>query len=99
MAISPTGKILGVCINGVMRREDPSDDTNDNSKDCPNQKFKKILDLLTTVGKESDVFKQFPEIDKVIDIRIVSVDDSCRGQGIAKALLDKTKWVIKDIYN
>lgn len=91
MAISPTGKILGVCINGIMRREDPSDDTNDNSKDCPNQKFKKILDLLTTVGKESDVFKQFPEIDKVIDIRIISVDDSCRGQGIAKALLDKTK--------
>lgn len=97
MAISPTGKILGVCLNGIMRREDSMNDSNDNSKDCPNPKFKKILDLLTTVGRESDIFKQFPDVDKVIDIRIVSVDDSCRGQGIAKALLDKTKVLAKDL--
>ncbi|XP_014242794.1 dopamine N-acetyltransferase-like isoform X2 [Cimex lectularius] len=98
MAVSPDNEMLGVCINGVLRREenDKSNDKEDDLQNCTNQKFKKILNLLTTVGKDSDVFGQFPEIDSCVEIRVVSVDDACRGQGIAKAFFDQTKKVAKE---
>ncbi|KAG8338606.1 hypothetical protein J6590_000278 [Homalodisca vitripennis] len=91
MAVSPNGNILGVCINGTLTRDEKSSENKNDEDECSNPKFRKILKLLSTVYRESNVFKQFPEVDKLLDIRVVSVDDSCRGQGIAKALFDKTK--------
>lgn len=93
MAVSPTGYLLGVSLNGSISRDG---DENENSKEssiesCANPKFKKILQLLSTVTKLSDVFGHFPTAEKILDIRILSVDESCRGQGICKALIDKTR--------
>lgn len=90
MAVSPNGNLLGVCINGVLQRGQKDDD---DDKPCSNPRFSKILNLLSTVYCQSDVFTQFPEVDKVLDIRVASVDDACRGHGIAKALFDRTKSV------
>lgn len=94
MAVSPAGYLLGVCLNGSVTK---ASDENENSKegsieDCANPKFKKILKLLSTVTRLSNVFGHFPTVDKVLDIRIISVDESCRGQGICKALIDKTRY-------
>ncbi|XP_065201618.1 arylalkylamine N-acetyltransferase 1-like isoform X1 [Planococcus citri] len=98
MAVSPSGYLLGVCLNGSLTRDS---NENDNSKDhsiedCANPKFKKILQLLSTVTKLSDVFGHFPTAEKILDLRILSVDESCRGQGIAKALIDKTIEIAKE---
>lgn len=92
MAVSPNGNLLGVCINGILRRDDKDDD--EGKTGCSNPRFLKILNLLTTVNKESNVFKQFPEVDTILDIRVASVDDACRGHGIAKALFDRAKLVL-----
>uniref|UniRef100_A0A1B6EAE7 aralkylamine N-acetyltransferase n=1 Tax=Clastoptera arizonana TaxID=38151 RepID=A0A1B6EAE7_9HEMI len=98
MAVSETGKILGVCLNGILSREEQeAENENEVEPSVGNPKFKKILTLLYRVGRESNVFKQFSDVDKVIDIKIASVDTSCRGQGIAKALFDRTKKMAKDL--
>jgi len=99
MAVSPNGNILGVCINGVLRREEHGcdKDSKNEQDECSNKKFQKILNLLTKVYHESNVFKQFPEVNKILDIRVASVDDSCRGHGIAKALFDRTKSLAKEL--
>lgn len=58
-------------------------------KNCNSLKFKKILKLLHYVDQKADLFNRYPE-KKMIDIRIISVDNNWRGQGIAAALVDKT---------
>ncbi|XP_044727986.1 arylalkylamine N-acetyltransferase 1-like isoform X2 [Chrysoperla carnea] len=81
------GQILGVTINGVSRPGKAVD----SSEECKNPKFKKILKLLYTIDKQSDVFGQFPDVSSTIDVKIISVDNACRGRGIAKALIDRTR--------
>ncbi len=91
MAVSSSGHLLGVCLNGIVTREKDG-----NSKDinqCSNPKFKKILQFLSTVTKRADVFGHFPNAEQILDIVILSVDESCRGQGICKALVEKTRYL------
>jgi len=99
MAVSPNNDLMGVCVNGVLTREDMElqDLKDEEVADCGNKKFKKILNLLNVVAKESDVFGQYPEVDKVLEIRVLSVDDTYRGRGIAKALLDRTTGLAKEM--
>lgn len=92
MAVSPSGYLLGVCLNGVLTRAaEEKVDIEGFQGDCSNMKFKKILQLLTTINKKSGVFTQFPTADKILDIVILSVDESYRGQGICKALIERTR--------
>jgi len=100
MAVSPNGNILGVCINGILSREQDNcekEDSKNEADECSNPKFRKILKLLKNVYQESNVFGQFPEVDKLLDIRVASVDDACRGHGIAKALFDRTKLLAQEL--
>lgn len=62
----------------------------DPSKDCANPKFAKILGLLHYVSQEADVFGQFPDVQRILNISILSVDSNWRGRGIARALTDAT---------
>lgn len=89
MATGPEGEIVGVCLNGIMRRDDPEE-----IFVCPNKKFEKILNLLDTVDKQADTFGQFPDVDQIMLVKILSVDGSWRGRGIAKALIDRTRFVV-----
>lgn len=86
MAVDSNGDIVGISLNGVIKRDDPEEEF-----DCPNEKFAKILKLLDTVDKRADIFGQFPDIDQVLLVKILSVDSNWRGRGIAKALVDKTR--------
>lgn len=93
-AVSRTGCFMGICLNGVLTREGAELEdatTAEIMKNCQNTKFKKILTLLTTLKKNSDVFRHCPQAQKVLDIVILSVDESYRGQGICKALIERTK--------
>lgn len=86
MAVDSNGDIVGITVNGVINRDEPEEEF-----DCPNEKFSKILNLLETVDKQADVFGQFPDIDNLLLVKILSVDSSWRGRGIAKALVDRTR--------
>ena len=92
MAVSSNGNLLGVCLNGSLTRNHDEGEKSelDKAENCTDPKFKKILQLLSTVEEKADVFAHFPEVESILDIKILSVDESCRGQGICKALIDNT---------
>lgn len=80
------GKLIGVCLNGIMEKEKKEEEFVPRDK-----KFAKIFHLLEFVAKDSDPFSHFPGATKAMTIKIVSVDDTYRGKGIAKQLMAKTK--------
>lgn len=87
MAVTSSGTVIGVSLNEKMERNDePCKDI-----ECPNPKFRKILNLLCTIDSEGKVFEKFPNIDKILNVTILSVDETWRGRGIAKQLMNKTR--------
>lgn len=70
--------------------EPPKDGEPEYITNCANQKFKKILKLLNHVDMEINLPKRYPG-QKVIELRILSVDGTWRGRGVAKALIEKTE--------
>ncbi|GJQ86084.1 putative acetyltransferase (GNAT) family protein [Trypoxylus dichotomus] len=87
MATSSFGQIIGVCLNGIIRRRNDGEKEDESS----NPKFCKIIKFLQYIEKESDVFGKYPEISKILCVKILSVDRAWRGRGIAKELMDKTR--------
>lgn len=81
---------MGVVLNSVTYKSDC--EQNNESEETPKEKnkFSDITTLLDKVEREADVFGKYPNIDRVMDIKIISVDESFRGQGVCKALIDKT---------
>ncbi|VVC43656.1 Hypothetical protein CINCED_3A007826 [Cinara cedri] len=91
-AVSPNGDIVGIVLNSLTVRNDNNEEKiEDENGPDDNTKFKTIGTFLDKVEREADVFTKYPNVDRLIDIKIISVDESCRGQGICKALIDKTK--------
>jgi predicted GNAT family acetyltransferase len=90
MALSATGKVVGVSLNGS---HEPGhlEEMQENADNCPNPRFRKILQLLVDVERGSDVFSKFSDVDRLFEVRILSVDSAVRGRGIAKALLEKSR--------
>lgn len=85
-AISTSGNLIGVILNGIKCKFDKHED---NTED--DTKFKHIETFLNKVDKEANVFCQYPNVCRVLNIDIISVDDMYRGKGVCKALIDKTK--------
>ena len=59
--------------------------------DCKNPKFRKILRLLHHVDKNVNISSRYPG-QKVLEIRIISVDSNWRGRGVAGAFMEKTEY-------
>lgn len=93
MAVSASGAIVGVLLNGKM--DPPSNDEPEYIRSCTNAKFKKILRLLHHVDKNVNMDGQFRDLN-VLEIRIISVDTNWRGRGVAKALIEKTAEIAKE---
>ncbi|XP_055923953.1 arylalkylamine N-acetyltransferase 1 [Eupeodes corollae] len=88
MAVAQDGEIAGVVLNGVLQPGDMeiaqkkinlSDDEN----------FKKIFNLIYSQNLKFDLFEKF-QVDRLFDLRILSVDSKFRGQGIAKELVKRS---------
>ncbi|CAG9854165.1 unnamed protein product [Phyllotreta striolata] len=79
------GKLIGVCLNGILERGAADD------FECEDEKFSKIVKLLDYVAVESDPFKIYPGVNRGMIVKILSVDGSFRGKGIAKDLMVKTR--------
>ncbi|XP_046748934.1 arylalkylamine N-acetyltransferase 1-like isoform X1 [Diprion similis] len=94
MAVSASGEIIGVLLNGVM--EPPTEGEPEYVTNCENPKFKKILKLLCHVDKKAGLAKKFPD-QRVLELRIISVDGTWRGRGVAKALVERTENLAKDL--
>lgn len=87
MAVSTSGAIVGVLLNGKM--DPPCEGDPEYITTCENPKFKKILRLLRYVDQNVTRNGQYEDLN-VLEIRILSVDSSWRGKGIAKTLVEKT---------
>jgi hypothetical protein len=92
MALSAAGRVVGVALNGS---HEPGhlEEMQKNADSCPNPRFRNILQLLAAVERGSDVFSKFPDVDRLVELRILSVDTALRGRGIAKALLEESRSV------
>ncbi|KAF7991356.1 hypothetical protein HCN44_002918 [Aphidius gifuensis] len=95
MAVSSSGIIVGVIINGKTEIPDINEEP-DYIKNCENKKFKKIMKLLHYVDQEINIPEKYPD-SNCLDIKIVSVDNNWRGKGIASALFKKTIEIGKEL--
>lgn len=77
-------KIVGVAINGILLKGD-LEESLINVNQLKDERTKKIFRLLYDQNLKLNLFKRF-NVDKVFEIRILSVDAKCRGQGLAKEL-------------
>lgn len=85
---------MGVILNEILYKnnEKPNHRNYENEEETSN-KFEEFMALFQKVEKESDVFGKYPEINRIMDIKIVTVNEVFRGQGVCTALFDKTKYV------
>lgn len=58
------------------------------STECKHEKFKKILQLLEHVDECFNIFKLYPNIDRYLEGKILSVNSNYRGYGIAGKLAE-----------
>lgn len=82
-------KIAGVALNGILLRGD-IEEALINVKDLKDERTKKIFRLLYDQNLQLNLFNRF-NVDKIFEIRILSVDSKFRGQGLAKELWKRSE--------
>ncbi|RVE51340.1 hypothetical protein evm_004020 [Chilo suppressalis] len=94
-AMDETGKMVGLVINGLVRREEV--DYTDKSEDCENPKFRRILKVLGHLDREAKIWEKLPPTcDKVMEVRIASTDSSWRGRGLMRVLCEESERLAKE---
>lgn len=96
MAVSDDGEVIGAILNNIMSR----DDKVQNKVEVFDEslQFNKIVIILDKVQREADVFGQYPNANRIMDMKIITVDKANRGQGICNALVKKTRYIKVDKY-
>lgn len=96
-AVNGRGEVVGVNINGLINKPKETDDAPEKLADgCEHPKFKKIMALMDYVDEHFNIFDLYPDVDRLLDIKIMSVDSRYRGLGIAGKLTDRTMEYVKD---
>uniref|UniRef100_A0A6P7FKK1 aralkylamine N-acetyltransferase n=1 Tax=Diabrotica virgifera virgifera TaxID=50390 RepID=A0A6P7FKK1_DIAVI len=85
-------KIVGVCLNVMLER----DKFEFEEYPVKDERFVKVVRLLEYAERKVDLFKRYPEVNKILSIFVLSVDASLRGKGIAKKLTNKSKELAKE---
>uniref|UniRef100_A0A2M3YYD9 aralkylamine N-acetyltransferase n=1 Tax=Anopheles braziliensis TaxID=58242 RepID=A0A2M3YYD9_9DIPT len=89
-AVNSKGEIVGVILNGTIKKPQPGDEPPMKLADnCAHPKFRKIMALMDHVDENFDIFEIYPDIDRFLDCKIISVDTRYRGMGIAGMLTDR----------
>ncbi|XP_053697750.1 arylalkylamine N-acetyltransferase 1 isoform X1 [Sabethes cyaneus] len=96
-AVNSRGEIVGVNINGMINKPKETDGPQQKLADgCEHPKFKMIMALMDYVDEHFDIFDLHQDVDKILDIKIMSVDNRYRGLGIAGKLTDRTMQCVKE---
>lgn len=97
MAVSKTGDIMGMIFNSVIRRNE-NVETWHNEMNTGNSKLDKIVIFMNKLNRGANVFDRYPNIDLTLKMRYITVKDAHRGQGVCKALINKTRLGWKRCY-
>lgn len=84
-------QIAGVALNGISRRGD-IEAALESMKNVDNTAYHQIFGLLFNLNKEADLFNKYG-VDKIFELRILSVKSKYRGRGIAKQLFIRSESV------
>lgn len=82
-------KIAGVALNGILLKGD-IEEAIINLSQLKDERTKKIFRLLYDQNLKLNLFSRF-NVDKIFEIRILSVDARFRGQGLAKELWKRSE--------
>ncbi|XP_060661863.1 arylalkylamine N-acetyltransferase 1 [Drosophila nasuta] len=88
------GQIAGVILNGVLRSGDTEQALDKLQFSCDSN-YKKIFELLYRHSLQVDLFARY-NVQRIFDVRILSVDSRYRGQGIAKELVRRAEQVARE---
>jgi ribosomal protein S18 acetylase RimI-like enzyme len=93
LAVSRNGRhILGACING---ENNPEDQTHtEHLQSVSNEAYAKINTFVHKMETDVDIWK-LTGANRALYIHILAVDTATRGQGIARALMDRTRDVAR----
>ncbi|XP_015363578.1 PREDICTED: dopamine N-acetyltransferase-like isoform X1 [Diuraphis noxia] len=91
MAVSAeTGEMVGASLNTTICRDNEIKQFGDENND-KSSKFNDIMVLLDKAGRDVDVFGHYPNINRIMELKIITVNEAYRGQGVCKALINKSK--------
>ncbi|XP_017476326.1 PREDICTED: dopamine N-acetyltransferase [Rhagoletis zephyria] len=89
-AVHTNGELIGVFLNGLLKRPPPDEVPEKSADSCQHPKFKKILSLFERIEENFNIFDFYPNIDTILDGKILSVNTEYRGMGIAGRLTERT---------
>lgn len=92
MAVSKTSEVMGITLNNIMCRDDLLIQYGDEDMDKIS-KYNEIEIFLDKVRKNSDIYEKYPNVDKIMELKIISVNEAYRRQGVCKALINKSKYL------
>ncbi|XP_018782683.1 PREDICTED: dopamine N-acetyltransferase isoform X2 [Bactrocera latifrons] len=96
-AVHNNGDLIGIFLNGLLKRPPPSAQLSEKAADsCQHAKFKKILALFDRIEENFNIFDLYPDIDVMVDGKILSVNSEYRGLGIAGYLTERTLEYMKE---
>lgn len=87
-------QIAGVALNSCVTKDSKKEALN-NLHCQPDEKFKKIFNLLYSQNLRVNLFKEF-DVNELFEVTILSVNPKFRGQGIAKQLLIQSEQIARD---
>lgn len=87
-------QIAGVALNGTCRKGD-IEESLENMKTIDSVPYQRVFGLLNAVNKELDLFTRY-NVDKIFDLRILSVDSKYRGKGLAKELFSRSELIAEE---
>ncbi|XP_067629663.1 arylalkylamine N-acetyltransferase 1 isoform X2 [Eurosta solidaginis] len=95
-AVHNNGELIGVFLNGLLRRPPPNTEPVKAADSCQHAKFKKILSLFDRIEEHFNIFDLYPDCDVILDGKILSVNTDYRGLGIAGKLTESTLEYMKE---
>lgn len=91
MAVSTkTGEMMGATLNSTVCRGDKIKQYSDKNN-ARSIKYNELMIFLDKAGRATDFFGQYPNIDRIMKLEIITVNEAYRGQGVCKALVNKSK--------
>lgn len=83
-----------MALNGISHRGDV-EKALEEMKSIDNVPYQRIFGLLNEVNKSADLFQKY-NVEKIFELRILSVDSKFRGRGVARELFLRSELIAEE---